>query len=127
MGKVDEMLSNVHFEHLIWHNELQNFLEEIVIYDQRIQILLQQYTADNMQSELREFRNEFHQILQDIRQWKVTIGQHEMHIFELAKLNGAIKQLTNSQHEEMRDKMQQLRKIMLTLKEKFQYFLMKKI
>jgi hypothetical protein len=127
MGKVDEMLSNVHFEHLIWHNELQNFLEEIVIYDQRIQMLLQQYTADDMQSELREFRNEFHQILQDIREWKVTIGQHEMHILEVAKLNGAIKQLTNSQHEDMRDKMQQLRKTMLTLKEKFQYFLMKKI
>jgi hypothetical protein len=127
MGKVDEMLSNIHFEHLIWHNELQNFLEEIVIYDQRIQMLLQQYTADDMQSELREFRNEFHQILQDIREWKVTIGQHEMHILEVAKLNGAIKQLTNSQHEDMRDKMQQLRKTMLTLKEKFQYFLMKKI
>jgi hypothetical protein len=127
MIQADEKLINVQFEHLIWHNELQNYLIEIEIYDDRIQSLLALHQDDDLQQELRTFRDKFHELKTNINHWKVSIGQHEYRIMEVAKLDGAIKLLTNSEHSEIRKKVQLLRKSMMKIKEKFQYFLLKRI
>ena len=73
------------------------------------------------------FREKFHELINHITNWKVTIGKHEYRILEVAKLNGAIRLITDSQHDDMREKMQRLRKSMFELKERFHYFLAKKI
>ena len=128
MIQADEKLINVQFEHLIWHNELQNFLIEIEIYDERIQSLLTlHHDDDELQKDLRTFRDKFHEIKANINNWKVAIGQHEYRIMEVSKLDGAIKLLTNSEHDEIRKKVQRLRKAMIKIKEKFHYFLLKHI
>ena len=127
MIQADEKLINVQFEHLIWHNELQNYLVEIEIYDERIRSLMTLHHDEDLQEELRTFRDKFHELKTNINSWKISIGQHEYRIMEVAKLNGAIKLLTNSEHDEIRKKVQRLRKSMIKIKEKFQYFLLKRI
>lgn len=122
-----EKLSNIHFEHLIWHNELQNYLVEIKIIDERIHSLLKEKLSDETQEELRKFREKFHELKNHISNWKVAIGKHEYRILEVTKLNGAIRLISDSQHDDMRKKIQRLRKSMLKSKERFQYFLTKMI
>lgn len=119
-----EKLSNIHFEHLIWHNELQNYLLEIQIYEDRIKALLQQHEGQKTIDELVRFQEKFEELKNHINNWKVLIGKHEYRILEVAKLDGAISLISDTEHDEMRKKIQRLRKSMLKLKEHFQYFLL---
>lgn len=119
-------LNNVHFEHLIWHNELQNYLEEIQIIDDRIKMLMQEDSPEEL-NELREIRNQFHELRDQIRTSKVAIGEHEYRIMEVAALDGAIELITDSQHDDIRKKIKRLRKSMLRLKDRFHFFLAKGI
>lgn len=122
-----EKLSNVHFEHLIWHNELENYLLEIQIIDQRIGTLLKETNNEILTNELRKYREKFHEIQDEIRTGKVAIGNHEYRILEVAAMDGSIKLITDSQHDEIRKTVHRLRKTMMRQKDRFQYFLAKKI
>ncbi|NND31172.1 MAG: hypothetical protein HKN76_01185 [Saprospiraceae bacterium] len=122
-----EKLSNIHFEHLIWINELQHIREEVKIYLARIELLASQFADLKLNGELKDFKDEFNRILEQITEWQVTIGTHVFHIQELASLDGALTHMSNSQHEDIRDKMNFLRRSMITLKESFQYFLIHRI
>ena len=122
-----ERLSNIHFEHLIWSNELQGIRAEIGIYRKRLDVLLAQYTSTTLRDDLLEFKRGFDRVRKDIDEWQVTIGAHEFHINELASLNGALTQMSNSEHEDIRNKMHSVRRSMLELKEAFQYFMIERI
>ena len=122
-----ERLSNIHFEHLIWSNELQGMRAEIGIYLKRLDTLLAQYSATPLVDDLVPFKHSFEEVLRDVDDWQITIGAHEFHITELANLNGALTQMSNSEHEDIRSKMYKVRRSILELKESFQYFLINKM
>ena len=127
MVQTIERLAHIHFEHLIWSNELQNIRAEIGIFLKRLDVLLTQYAATTLHDELIDFKRNFELIKMDIDEWQVAIGAHEFHISELAQLNGALTHMSNSQHEDIRNKLHSVRRTMLKLKEAFQYFLVERI
>ena len=102
MMQVTEKLANIQFEHLVWFNELQRYQEEIKVYLRRIKSLLTQYD-DDLTEQLEEFGRKFEELHQQIEGWQIKIGQHEVLMTEMAKLNGSFDQMTNSEHEKMRN------------------------
>ena len=122
-----ERLSHIHFEHLVWTNELRSIKAEIDIYLKRLEVLLAQHATTTLHDDLLEFQLNFELVRKHIDEWQVTIGNHEFHINELANLNGALTHMSNSEHDDIRHKMQTVRRSMLEIKEAFQYFLIERI
>ena len=124
--QVTERLANIQFEHLVWFNELQQYQEEIKVYLRRIKSLLTQYD-DDLTDQLEGFGRKFEELHQQIEGWQIKIGQHEVLISEMAKLNGSFDQMTNSEHEKMRNEIGQFRRSVIELKEAFQYLMLHKM
>lgn len=123
---IAERLSNIHFEHLIWFNELQTYHHEIEIFEKRIRTLVDSFEGDR-RLKLDEFARSFNGLKKAIDDWQITIGMHEVKIAELIKMDGQLSKMTNSQHERMRKTVATFRRSMLELKEKFQFFISRQI
>ena len=127
MVSISEKIGHIHFEHMVWFNELQSYLEEIKVYLKRVQMLKSKYIDEELSKELETFRKRFESLSQQINVWQINIGKHEVNISELAKLDGALSQMTNSEHDKMRDQIKHLRRSMIELKEGFQFFMLERM
>lgn len=114
-------LSDLHFEHVQWLNELRFWEEEIKSFNKRLGEVVVRYTANEIRVKIEHFQNQF--ILHDevIDILKKDVKTHEKAIANYAEEHPvAINRVHFDDHTELRDKMDTQRKIYNELK--LEYF-----
>jgi hypothetical protein len=114
-------LSDLHFEHVQWLNELRFWEDEIKSFNKRLGEVVVRYTANEIRAKIEHFQNQF--ILHDevIDILKKDVKTHEKDIATYAEEHPvAINRVHFDDHTELRDKMDTQRKIYNELK--LEYF-----
>ena len=119
-------LSDLHFEHKQWTNELKFWEEEISLFNKRLGEVVVRYTSNEIRAKIEHFQNQF--ILHDevIDFLKKDIKKHEKMIAQQAEDHPvAIDRVHFNDHIELRDRMDTQRKIYSDLKSNYFSFLSK--
>lgn len=117
-------LSDLHFEHVQWLNELGFWEDEIKSFNKRLGEVVVRYTSNEIRGKIEHFQNQF--ILHDevIDILKKDIKLHEKHIAGIAEDHPiAINRVHFDDHTELRDRMDTQRKIFGDLKADYYRFL----
>jgi uncharacterized coiled-coil DUF342 family protein len=110
-------LSDLHFEHVQWLNELRFWEDEIKSFNKRLGEVVIRYTSNDIRAKIEHYQNQF--ILQDevIDTLKKEVKTHEKAIASYAEEHPiAINRVHFDDHTELRDKMDTQRKIYNELK-----------
>jgi len=126
MELLKEKLANVRFENLKWKNEVNFYKKELVLYLERINDLRErQETADD-QNRLDDFIAQIRLFQTELGAISLFLKIYKQKISTMAKLNGALKQMTNGDHEINREQLTDFRTDYQDFKLRFQNFLKKR-
>jgi 3-deoxy-D-arabino-heptulosonate 7-phosphate (DAHP) synthase len=114
-------LSDLHFEHKVWMNELNFFEDEILTFEHRLEELARQYLPKReVMVDLEHFQNRFIRQKEVINQLKHEVRMHEQYLVQLAAANPtSVDQPKVQDHVELRERMETFRKLYLELKNEF--------
>jgi len=114
-------LSDLHFEHKVWMNELNFFEDEIQTFEHRLEELAKQnLTNREVMVELEHFQNQFIRQKDVINDLKHDIRMHEQYLNKIVKANpDEVDQPKFKDHALLRERMEIFRKIYLELKSEF--------
>lgn len=113
-------IKDLHFEHKLWINELKFFRVEIEVFEPRLEELAMRYTSPKVLTRLEQFQNKFIHQREVIHELKNRIQAHEKQLAAFAEDHPiAIDHRHFADHTELREEMQQYRKIFTELKESF--------
>lgn len=119
-------LSDLHFEHTLWNNELAFYKDELSVLEPRIYELSTKYTSKEVLEGIEHFQNQFLIQKQNIHDLQDDIDTHEKNLAGFAQDNPVgIDQLYFSNHAPFRQKMEKQRTIYHDLKKGFFLFLEK--
>jgi hypothetical protein len=122
MVTTNQEIQTLHFEHKLWLNELKFFADELIIYNHRLEDLVDKSNDKEMLASLEHFQNQF------IRQKEVLDTlTHDINIHEKslkAVFEGKIEADTDY-HEYLRDQVDTFKKIYNELKAEFYRFMAK--
>ena len=124
MVSENAFLSDLHFEHKVWMNELNFFEDEIMTFEHRLEELAKQnLTKRDVMVELEHFQNQFIRQKEVINELKHDIRMHQQYLTGVAEANPTTSDQPKFQdHTNLRERMETFRKIYLDLKtEFFQY------
>ncbi|GIV34133.1 MAG: hypothetical protein KatS3mg031_1668 [Chitinophagales bacterium] len=117
-------LSDLHFEHRLWLNELKFFNDEIKIFEHRLDELVTRTTNKAVLARLEQFQNKFIHQKEVIHELKHKIKAHEKQLAAEAKNNPiAADHRYFHDHAELRSEMQHYRALFADLKESFLRYL----
>jgi hypothetical protein len=119
-------LSDLHFEHTQWINELKYWEDEINSFNKRLGEIVVRYTSNEFRAQVEHFQNQF--ILHDavIDGLKKEVKTHEKQIAAQAEEHPtAIDHVYFEDHISLREKMEMQRKIYGELKTEYYRFLSK--
>lgn len=117
-------IPKLHLEYRLWMNELAFYKEEICIFENHLEILVNKNSDVVARAQIEHFQNQF------IREKEVIDElRHKLHISE-RQLAGFVKELSGlglesikmDNHCNLRDDMKTFRKIYTELKEEFRHF-----
>lgn len=117
-------LSDLHFEHKVWMNEMNFFEDEIQTFENRLEELARQHLPKReVMVELERFQNQFIRQKDVINELKHDIRMHEQFLVEAAESNPSEVGKPNfPDHTLLRERMETFRKIYMELKgDFFQY------
>lgn len=117
-------LTDIHFEHRLWANELNFFADELKIYEYRLEELVNKYTRQEVLSELEHFQNQFIRHKEVLDELRHNIKVHEQKIAQ-ALQNGEEAPTDPNLHDYMRGEIDSFRRIYKDLKEDFYKFMRK--
>ena len=114
-------LSDLHFEHKVWMNELNFFEDELLTFEHRLEELARQYLPKReVMVDLEHFQNRFIRQKEVINQLKHEVRMHEQYLVQLAEANPtSIDQTKVQDHVALRERMETFRKLYLELKNEF--------
>lgn len=124
MATENALLSDLHFEHKVWINEMNFFEDEIQTFEHRLEELARQYLPKReVMVDLERFQNQFIRQKEVINDLKQEIRRHEQYLVQEAEANPAGVDKPNFRdHTALRERMETFRKIYLELKgDFFQY------
>lgn len=121
MATENAFLSDLHFEHKVWINEMNFFEDEIKTFENRLEELARQYLPKReVMVDLEHFQNQFIRQREVINELKQDIRRHEQYLVQAVESNPAGVDKPNFQdHAALREKMETFRKIYLELKADF--------
>jgi len=117
-------ISDLHFEHVQWRNELLFWEEQIGSYIKRLEEVVVRWTDNMVRAQVEHFQNQFilHNDIIDVL--KKDIKLHEQHIASYAQENPiAIDHVHFEDHTQLRNRMETQRSIYGDLKDKYYRFL----
>lgn len=121
-------LSDLHFEHRLWTNELSFFSDELRIYEKRLGVLIQRPLDKGTLSELEQFQNQFIRHKEVIEELNHDIREYEHSLSEYAEEHPiAVDHVYFRDHDGLRDRMNQFKQIYQNLKDRFMTFLQKNL
>ncbi len=119
-------LSDLHFEHKAWVNELTFHKEEVDTFENRIAEVAKRNTQDEMRAKLESFQNRFIREKEVIDILLHDVNQHEHGLAAYAEEHPvAIDHKHFDDHAELRDRMDTFRKLFTELKKEFYRFVAK--
>ena len=125
MANVKEVnLTDLHFEHKLWNNELSFFADETVIYEHRLEELVRQPHEREMLPQLEHFQNQFIRQKEVIDTLQHDINAYEHRLTLHAEANReSTEELFFKDHTELRERMESFRSIYTDLKKRFLQFM----
>ncbi len=117
--KTLEKITNIHFDHSLWFNEIRFFLSEINVYRNRIGALMEKVSSKERKKALKKFFNSFRNKEKQLKNIQRQIKKHEMRIHHLTHMNGSLEQISNRRHEDIRDQIIAIRVQIDLLKKEF--------
>lgn len=124
MVSTTKELTDLHFEHRLWANELNFFADELKIYEHRLEELVNKYTKQEMLAELEQFQNQFIRQKEVLDELRHNIKVHEQKIGQ-ALQRGEEAPTDPSFHEYMSGEVTSFRNIYKDLKTNFYDFMRK--
>ena len=119
-------IGDLHFELNLWINELKFYKDEVKIFNHRLEEIVSKNTSKEAMQELEHFQNQYIRENEVIDELKHEIKQHENLLGKEAKDNPvAIDHRYFEDHTELRDQVEQFKKIYDELKMNFMRFLSK--
>ncbi len=119
-------LSDLHFEHNQWSNELKFWEDEIKTFTKRLEEVVKRYTSNEIRAKIEHFQNQFVLHDQVIDILKKDVKKHEKIIADQASNETvAIDHVHFEDHKSVRDRMDTQRKIYSDLKTEYFEFLTK--
>jgi hypothetical protein len=117
-------LSDLHFEHKLWDNELSFYADELSILEPRLAEIASKYTKQEVLAGVEHFQNQFLLQKENIHDLQKNIKVHEHNLATFAHDNPvAVDHRAFSDHRPMREAMDTQRTIYLDLKKEFLLFL----
>lgn len=109
MSKFQDIISNLQFAHSLWLNELSHAEVELAIMSNRLDLLETSNTIPNDQEGTKVISSEIEQLLLAAKFIKQTVLEHVGRIYNLSKLNGQLDKVSNSVHDDTKERLDQFR------------------
>jgi hypothetical protein len=117
-------LSDLHFEHRLWLNELKFYKEELAIFEHRLDDLVKRNNVKKALARLEQFQNKFIHQKEVIHDLKHRVKAHEKQLATFAENHPvAVDHQYFTDHKSLRDEMLDYREIFAELKEIFMRYL----
>jgi hypothetical protein len=119
-------IADLHFEHQRWMSELKFYLDELPIFQSRLEEIAKRYTSAEVLAELDRFQNRMYLERNAIDELLHDINLHETEIAKYAQEHPvAIDHVLFNDHAPLRDRIETNRKMMNEMKQEFQIYLAK--
>jgi hypothetical protein len=116
-------LSDLHFEHKLWDKSSDFYKDEIKVYENRLEELVNRYTDKEMLSQIEHFQNQFVRQKEILDEIKHEVNKHEHALSDFAEERPiAVDHVKFRDHGKLREKVQDFEKIYSELKQDFQKF-----
>jgi hypothetical protein len=116
-------ITDLHFQHKVWINELSFSKEKLAIYQERLEDLASRNTDREMKLEQEQFQNRFIRQREVIDVLSHEVREHESDLVKFAKEHPvATDRVHFEDHTDMRDKMNTFSKLFTELKQDFHRF-----
>ncbi|NNC95662.1 MAG: hypothetical protein HKN92_08875 [Chitinophagales bacterium] len=117
-------LSDLHFEHKVWANELRFVKDEISIFETRLEEVVSKNTSKEILSKCEHYQNQFIREKEVIDEIMHEITKHEDALNEFTADNPvAVDHQNFRDHKGVRESIVRFRTIYKELKDKFAIFL----
>ena len=117
-------IADLHFEHMVWINQLKFFKDEISILENRLGEVSIRYTKSEVKAQVERFQNQFIREREVIDTLVHDINAHEHNLSEYAKDHPiAVDHVYFKNHSGLEDRMKMFGKIWFELKGEFMNFL----
>jgi len=118
--------SDLHFEHLLWKNELLFWKDEIKTFQNRLVEIEDRWTDENILKELGQFKDSFIAHKKHVEDYLEEISGHELNIAKHYEIHVNVIDIPDlKRHEEIREIMETERGIYHELKDEFFKFISK--
>lgn len=118
-------LSDLHFEHTQWVNELDFFASQINSFENRLGEIAIRNTGADVKAKLEQYQNQFIRQKEVIDELKHKIGSHENGLTSYAVAHPvAIDHMHFDDHTDIREEMEQFRAIYQELKDNYYKFVL---
>lgn len=119
-------LSDLHYEHQLWRNELNFYKEELNILERRLEEIISRNTNNEVEAGAESFQNRFDLQRDHINSIKNTIKKHEHALADFAKDHPiAVDHVHFKDHSEIREKTDRFRELYQEMKTEFNRFAVK--
>lgn len=119
-------IDELHFEHRLWTNNMKFYYDEVCIFENRLEELVQRNTKIEVTSQIEHFQNQFIRQKEVSQQLVSKCGDHDKFLANQAKEHPiAIDHVLFADHTKLRDEVETFEKIYKELKAEFMDFLRK--
>lgn len=121
-------IGDLHFELNLWLNEFQFFKDEVLIFNSRLEEIVSKNTGIEILKEVEHFQNQYIRQNEVIDVLRHEVKQHENILEKESKDHPvAIDRRYFEDHTELRDQVEQFKKIYTELKREFMSFLSRRM
>lgn len=117
-------VQSLHFEHRLWDNELKFFIDEMGIFEHRLEDMVKKHDEPEALMRLEQFQNKFIRQKAVLQELAHDIKIHEQTIAGLLKAGFGTPEHKVSDHTLLRDRMERFREIYAEVKEDFYRYLL---
>ncbi len=123
MKKVN-YISDLHFEHVAWNNELAFQRDELKTFQHRLEEVAPRYTNSEVLSKVEQFQNKFIRHFEVIDTLQHEVNEQENHLVTFAKNHPiAVDHVHFKDHADLREKVESQLGIYKDLKKNYLRFL----
>ena len=120
------LIGDLHFELNLWLNEFKFYKDEIRIFNHRLEEIVSRNTGTDIMKDVEHFQNQYIRQVEVLDELRHEIKQHENVLEKEAKDHPvAIDHRYFEDHSELRDQVEQFKKIYAELKKDYMRFLSK--
>ena len=119
-------ISDLHYEHRLWRNELAFYKEELEILENRLKEIISKNTAHEVEANVDSYQNRFDLQRDHVSDLKHRIKKHEKFLADYAEQHPiAVDHVHFKDHTELRTDMERFRDLYYELKKEFNRFAVK--